>query len=50
MIGDVLPETPNHATSGSDIWLGPSAAREIPEWEPTNFMFAPEFIAISTWS
>ena len=33
------------ATSGRDIWLGPSAARVMPAWEPVILMLAPEMIA-----
>ena len=40
----------NHATSGSDIWLGPSLASVIPACEPTSLRFAPLLMAISIWS
>jgi hypothetical protein len=39
-----------YAASGSDIWLGPSAARVTPAWVPVIFRFAPPMIAISIWS
>jgi hypothetical protein len=40
----------NQPMSGRPIWLGPSAASEMPEWLPTILMFAPELMAISIWS
>jgi hypothetical protein len=39
-----------NATSGSDIWLGPSAASVTPACDPTTLKFAPEMMAISIWS
>ena len=39
-----------NATSGNDIWLGPSAAKVTPACDPVTLKLAPEMIAISTWS
>src|SRR5205814_9202113 len=39
-----------NATSGSDIWLGPSAASVMPACDPVILMLAPELIAIPIWS
>src|SRR5205814_8030989 len=38
------------AASVRDIWEGPSAARVMPMWVPTNLRLAPPMMAISTWS